>query len=93
MILGQILLPRCGISSSQHQPLSPSTDMASYSKCMEPSLASARWLCWWRATAARVDLQSTARQQKQHWMNTRMDLIQRLLLRGMENSKGFGVYL
>jgi hypothetical protein len=38
-------------------------------------------------------LQSTARQQKQQWMDTRMDLIQRLLLRGMKNPKSFVVYL
>jgi hypothetical protein len=42
---------------------------------------------------ARINLQSTARQQKQQWMDTWIDLFQRLLLRGMKNPKGFGVYL
>jgi hypothetical protein len=68
-------------------------EMASASKCTGSSLASARGLRWWRAAAARVDLQSTAREQEQQWMDTRMDPIQQLLLTGMKNPKGFGVYL
>jgi hypothetical protein len=68
-------------------------DMASSSKCTRSSIESARGLKWWRAVAARVDLQTTTREQKQYWMDTRMDLIQQLLLRGMKNPKGFGVYL
>jgi hypothetical protein len=65
--------------------LSPWTETASSSKCTESSLASARGLRWWRAATARVDLQSTARQQKQQWMDTWIDLFTRLLLRGMNN--------
>jgi hypothetical protein len=50
-------------------------------------------LRWWRAAVARVDFQSTARQQQQQWTDTQMDLIQWLLLRGMKNPKGFSVHL
>jgi hypothetical protein len=73
--------------------LSPCTETASSSKYKGCSLASARGLRWWRAAVARINLQSTARQQKQQWMDTWIDLFQRLLLRGMKNPKGFGVYL
>jgi hypothetical protein len=47
----------------------------------------------WQVVAVRVDLQSKAQQQKQQWMQTWIDLFQRLLLRGMKNPKGFSVYL
>jgi hypothetical protein len=50
-------------------------------------------LRWCRVAAAHVDFQSLARQQKQQWMETWIDLFKRMLPRGMKNRKGFGVYL
>jgi hypothetical protein len=73
--------------------LRPWMVMASSSKCTGSSLASARGLHWWRAAEAHVDLQSMARRQKQEWMDSWLDLLQWLLLRGMKNPKGFSVYL
>jgi hypothetical protein len=67
--------------------------MASSSKSRGSSLAFARGLRWWKVVAARVDFQSLALQQKQQGMETRIDLIKRLLLQGMKNPKGFGIYL
>jgi hypothetical protein len=61
--------------------LSPWMEMTSSSKCMESSLASARWLRWWRAAAARVGLHSTTRRQQQQWKETQTDLFTRMLLR------------
>jgi hypothetical protein len=73
--------------------LSPWTVTTSSSKCTESSLAFARGPHWWRAAAVHVDLQSTARRQKQQWVDAWLDLLQRLLLQGMKNPKGFSVYL
>jgi hypothetical protein len=83
--LEQIPLTRCGISSW--------TETASSSKSRGSSLASARGLRWWQVVAARGDFLSLVRQQRRQWMETRIDLLKRLLLRGMKNPKGFSFYL
>jgi hypothetical protein len=89
----QILLPRNGISSSQHRSSCSWTGKASSSKYTGSSLAFARGLHWWQEAAARVDLQATERQQWFGWLASTLDLFPQLQMWGMENPKGFGLYL
>jgi hypothetical protein len=90
---GQILPPRYEISSSQRRSSCSWTGKASSSKYTGSSIAFAWGLHRWQAAAARVDLQATERQQWLGWLASRLDLFPQLQMWGMENPKGFGLYL
>jgi hypothetical protein len=91
----QILPPRYEIFTSQrrHQSSCSWTGKASSSKYTGSSLAFAQGLYRWQAAAVRVDLQATVRQQWLGWLDSWLDLYPHLRMWGMENPKGFGLYL
>jgi hypothetical protein len=66
---------------------------ASSSKYTGSSLAFARRLYRWQPAVARVDLQATKWQQWLGWLASMLDLFPQLQIWGMENPKGFGLYL